>query len=206
MDGTDAIEGALLDRATTAPPTGAAALKRDCARRRKTSAHRRRTHRETDCSVAAGGVTVKVAFWLTPPSVPEIVTFVEELTNFALTGNVAVLAPGATVTVAGTVAAAVLLLDSVNTAPLVATAFSVTVPVDAPPLATLVGFSVSDAIDVVFVAPWLTVTNARLTMLPPNPSPTVTVIVTTVVAATFGGLNVTVEPEPVIRPASAVHV
>ncbi len=54
-----------------------------------------------------------------------------------LTVNVALVAPAATVTLDGTVAAAVLLLESAG--PL-----NVTVPVEGVPPMTLVGFSVSD--------------------------------------------------------------
>jgi hypothetical protein len=59
--------------------------------------------------------------------------------------NVAVVAPAATVTLAGTVAADVLLLVSVTTAPAVgAGPLSVTVPVDEPPGATLVGLKLTE--------------------------------------------------------------
>ena len=59
--------------------------------------------------------------------------------------NVALVAPAATVTLAGTRAAVVLLLESATCAPPVgAAALSVTVPVDEFPPTTLVGFSVSD--------------------------------------------------------------
>ena len=72
--------------------------------------------------------------------------------SMLVTVNVAELLPDDTVTVAGTVAAAVLLLARVTTTPPVgAVAFNVTVPVDvdAVPLGwlvTLVGFSVTDEI------------------------------------------------------------
>ncbi len=63
-----------------------------------------------------------------------------------LTVNVALVAPAATVTLDGTVAAAVLLLESPIVAPPTGAApLSVTVPVeDCVPPTTLVGFSVSD--------------------------------------------------------------
>ncbi len=65
-------------------------------------------------------------------------------TAVVVTVKVAVVAPTATVTLAGTVAAA-LLLDSVTTAPPVGAALlKVTVPVDEVPPVTEVGFSVTD--------------------------------------------------------------
>jgi hypothetical protein len=75
------------------------------------------------------------------------VTSVAVPTENVVTGNVAEVAPAATVTLAGTVAAEVLLLASATTAPLAgAAAFSVTVPVDPPPPVTLVGFSETEEI------------------------------------------------------------
>ena len=69
-------------------------------------------------------------------------TDVEVVTLLVLTVNVALLAPPATVTLAGTVAAVVLSLDRETAAPpLGAGPLSVTVPVDADPPVTLVGFS-----------------------------------------------------------------
>ena len=59
--------------------------------------------------------------------------------------NVAVLAPARTVTLAGAVAAAVLLLERLTTAPPVgAGPFRVTLPVEEVPPITLVGFRVTD--------------------------------------------------------------
>ncbi len=59
--------------------------------------------------------------------------------------NVAVVAPAATVTLAGTVAAAVLPLLKATTAPPVgAWALRVTVPVDEPPPVTVVGLRLTE--------------------------------------------------------------
>jgi hypothetical protein len=58
--------------------------------------------------------------------------------------KVAVLAPEAILTLAGTVAAAALLLESITTAPDGAAALSVTVPWEVLLPTTLVGFSVNE--------------------------------------------------------------
>jgi hypothetical protein len=74
-----------------------------------------------------------------------MVTGVDVVTALVLTVNVALLAPAATVTVAGTVAVDVLLLERETTEPPVgAGPLSVTVPVEGDPPVTLVGFSVSE--------------------------------------------------------------
>lgn len=74
-----------------------------------------------------------------------MVTAVDAKTALVLIVNVAAVAPAATVTLAGTRAAAVLLLESTTMAPPAgAAALSVTVPVEEFPPTTLVGFTVSD--------------------------------------------------------------
>jgi len=73
------------------------------------------------------------------------VTDAEAVTLVVLTVNVALLAPAATVTLAGTVAAAVLSLESDTAAPpMGAGPLSVTVPVEGDPPVTLIGFSATD--------------------------------------------------------------
>jgi len=88
-------------------------------------------------------VTVSVAVLLTEPSVAVMVAFVWVLTALVVTVKVPVVAPDATVTEAGTCAAA--LFDaSVTVMPLVPAAESrVTVPVLAVPPITDVGLSVT---------------------------------------------------------------
>jgi hypothetical protein len=67
------------------------------------------------------------------------------VTGLVVTVKVELVAPGATVADAGTLAAAVLLLDKVITAPAMgAGPFSVTVPVEEPPPPTLDGATLSD--------------------------------------------------------------
>jgi hypothetical protein len=74
-----------------------------------------------------------------------MVTVVEEATALVLTVNVALVAPAATVTLDGVLAAAVLLLESATVAPPAGAApLSVTVPVEEFPPVTLVGFNESD--------------------------------------------------------------
>jgi|SRR6266478_4450262 len=75
-----------------------------------------------------------------------MVTVVDAVTALVLTVKVALVAPAATVTLEGTLAAAVLLLESATTAPPDGAApLNVTVPVeDCTPPTTLVGFSVRD--------------------------------------------------------------
>ena len=75
-----------------------------------------------------------------------MVTAVDTATALVLIVNVALVAPAATVTLEGTVAAAVLLLESATCAPPAgAASLNVTVPVeDCVPPITLVGLSVSE--------------------------------------------------------------
>jgi hypothetical protein len=118
----------------------------------------------SDDTAVAAGTTVSIALWLPPPvnvaEMPDVA--VEAKASRLVTVNVAEFFPDVTVTVAGTVAAVVLLLVRLTTTPLVgAVAFKVTVPVevDAVPLGSLVmlvgfrvrfemvgGFTVSDAV------------------------------------------------------------
>ena len=70
---------------------------------------------------------------------------VDAATALVLTTNVTLVAPAATVTLAGTLAAVVLLLESATCAPPVgAGPLSVTVPVEEFPPVTLVGFNESE--------------------------------------------------------------
>jgi hypothetical protein len=88
---------------------------------------------------------VSEAVLVTPPYDAEMVTGVEAVTALVVTVKFALLAPAATVTLAGTLAAA-LSLESITCAPPVgAGPLSVTVPVeDCVPPITLVGFSVRE--------------------------------------------------------------
>jgi hypothetical protein len=75
-----------------------------------------------------------------------MVTAVDAATGLVLTVNVALLAPAVIVTLAGTRATSVLLLESATSAPPAgAGPLNVTVPVDEFPPVTLVGLNVSEA-------------------------------------------------------------
>lgn len=79
------------------------------------------------------------------PYEAEIVTEVEKRTVDVFTVNVALLVPAATVTLEGTLATPVLLLESMTWAPPAgAGPLSVTVPVEELPPVTLEGLSVSE--------------------------------------------------------------
>jgi hypothetical protein len=74
------------------------------------------------------------------------VTVVDALTALVLAVNVALLAPAVIVTLEGTLAAAVLLLESTTCAPPAgAGPLNVTVPAEEFPPVTLVGFNVKEA-------------------------------------------------------------
>jgi hypothetical protein len=74
-----------------------------------------------------------------------MVTVVDAVTALVLTVNVALVAPAVTVTLDGTLAAVVLLLESVTCAPPAgAGPLRVTVPAEEFPPVTLVGFSESE--------------------------------------------------------------
>jgi hypothetical protein len=100
---------------------------------------------ETVSAVGAEGDTESVAVRVTPPLDAVIVTLVAAVTDCVVTVKVALPAPAATVTLAGTFATAVLLLERDTTLPPVGAApVSVTVPCDELPLVTLAGLRASD--------------------------------------------------------------
>jgi hypothetical protein len=96
-------------------------------------------------SATAARVTVSVAVLVTPPCAADRVTEVLAVTDLVVTVNVALEAPAGTVTLAGTVATAVLLLESATTAPPDGAApLSVTVASEVLPPVTLVGLRTSE--------------------------------------------------------------
>jgi hypothetical protein len=92
------------------------------------------------------GVTVSTADLVTPALVPEIVTLLVLRTVLVLTEKFAVVAPAGMVTLDGTVATFVRLLESWTVIPVDGAALlSVTVPVDEVPPTTVVGFKLKDS-------------------------------------------------------------
>ena len=93
----------------------------------------------------SGGFSVSVTILDAPTEVAVMLACVTAVTAFVMTAKLAVVVPAATVTAAGTVAAFVLPLVSVTTAPPAGAALvSATVPVlPAPPISTE-GFSVNE--------------------------------------------------------------
>ena len=144
LAGTVATLVLLLESATTIPPVGADPLKVTVPVEDVPPIGFAGL-RPSAVSVGAGGVTVSEAVRVVPPSVAEMVTEVDAVTELVLTVKVAVVAPAGTVTLAGTVAMLVLLLESDTTVPpLGADALSVTVPVEELPPVTLVGLRPSE--------------------------------------------------------------
>jgi len=93
----------------------------------------------------AGAVTVRPAVRVTPARVAVMVTVVEAVTEPVVSVNPALVEPAATVTLAGTVAAAVLLLERLTTAPPAGAApLRVAVPCEDVPPVTLEGLMASD--------------------------------------------------------------
>jgi hypothetical protein len=143
LTGTVATEVLPLVSVTTAPPVGAAALS-VAVPVDPVPPVTLVGFNETE--EIAGGFTVSEVSWL-PLYVAVSVASVAPPTENVVTGKVAVVAFAATITLTGTVAAAILLLVSVTTAPPVgAAALSVTVPVDPVPPVTFVGFTETDEI------------------------------------------------------------
>src|SRR5215211_2671184 len=141
--GTVAAAVWLLDRETAKPPAGAADVSVTLACDEAPPVTLvGLTDTVERAAGAEGGATVSVALRVAPPYVPLIVRDVDAVTDAVLTTNVALKAPAGTVTLAGTVAALVLLLDRVTTAPPEGAALvRLAVPSEVLPPTTLAGLS-----------------------------------------------------------------
>jgi hypothetical protein len=130
----------LLESATTAPPAGAALLNVTVPVDELPPTRLVGFNATLEIT---GAVIVSVAPF-EPLYVPAIVAVELLLTAIVVTGNVAVVAPVGTVTLGGTVAAALLLESVTTTPPFGATPARVTVPVEELPPTTLAGSSVTE--------------------------------------------------------------
>ena len=139
LAGTVAADVLLLPSVTAAPPAGAAPF--------KVTVPVEEVPPVTLVGLSVtpegiGALTVRFADFVVPLNSPEMVTVALTATGVVVIVNVALVAPAATVTLAGTVAAAVLLLPSVTTAPPVGAALlNVTVPVEEAPPVTVAGLT-----------------------------------------------------------------
>jgi hypothetical protein len=146
LAGTVATVVWLLERATVAPPVGAA-LERVTVPLEFVPPVTLDGLTLTPCKLAGGGtgVTVSVVDLLTPLYVAVIVTAVLVVTADVVAANVALVDPAAIITLVGTLATAVLLLESATTAPPIgAAAVNVAVPVEPFPPTTLEGLAATD--------------------------------------------------------------
>ena len=126
-------------------------LARSASQNPKKTSRRRRGLGLKESEVRVGppgggwGVTVSEAVCAKPELEAEIVTVVELDVALVDTGNAAIVNPAAMLTLGGTVATEVLLLDKEKTAPpLGAGALRMISPVEVFPPFTLVGFNVSE--------------------------------------------------------------
>jgi len=141
LAGTPATVVLLLDSVTIAPPVGAAVVNVAVpVLPAPPTTLVGLTVTEDRLGGAGTGLTVRMAERVTPPKVPEIDNAVEAVTDVVVIVKLALVAPASTVTLAGTVATAVLaLLRPTRAPPVGAAAVSVTVPCDALPPMTEVG-------------------------------------------------------------------
>jgi hypothetical protein len=142
LAGTAATAGLALLKITVTPPAGAEAFKvtvpvDDPVPPVTEAGFKLREPIEIGLTTS---VDVIVAPYVAEITAAELVD-----TSFVVTGKLAVIEPEGTVTLAGTVAIAVLLLDRLTVIPLLgATPFSMTLPVAAEPLVTVLGVTAKE--------------------------------------------------------------
>jgi hypothetical protein len=125
-------------------------------------------------AVWPGGVIVRTALRVAPPNAPPIVAGVEAVTDPVVTVNVALVAPDATVTLAGTVATVLLLVSETTAPPVGAAPVRVTVPRDAVPPTTLAGLT--ESADTAAACGGAEIVNTALRVVPPEAPLIVTVV------------------------------
>src|SRR2546422_4458717 len=136
----------LLDRVTSAPPVGAVALNVTVATEELPPTTLVGFSAKPDTvrgGGGAGGETVSRAVLVRPPKEAEIVMVVDAVTEVVVTLKLAVVDPAATVTLAGTVATTVLLLERVTAVAAEGAGLMLTVPCKVLPPATVAGVSVT---------------------------------------------------------------
>src|SRR3989454_33298 len=136
----------LLKRVTTAPPVGAAALKVTVPVEDAgpiTLVGLSASVESVTGGGGAGSETVSSAVLVRPPKEAEIVMVVDVVTEVVVTLKLAVVDPAATVTLAGTVATTVLLLERVTAVAAEGAGLMLTVPCKVLPPATVAGVSVT---------------------------------------------------------------
>src|SRR5437879_3787941 len=144
--GTLATAVLLLKRVTTAPPVGAAALKVTVPVEDAgpiTLVGLSASVESVTGGGGAGGETVSSAVLVRPLKEAAIVMVVDAVTEVVVTVKLAVVDPAATVTLAGTVATTVLLLESVTAVAAEGAGLMLTVPCKVLPPATVAGVSVT---------------------------------------------------------------
>jgi hypothetical protein len=134
----------LLESDTLAPPEGAAPVKVTVPVAEVPPVTLAGLTETDERAALPAGVRVSAAVLLTLLYVPVIVAETEDVTDLVVTIKVAVVAPAATDTEAGTVADALLLESETETPPEGAAALKVTVPVAEVPPVTLEGLMDSD--------------------------------------------------------------